>query len=218
MIILIGNQKGGCGKTTIATNMAAVFACQGKDVILFDADLQISSSEWIVERKLTQPKTPKIHSVRGYDDISDSLDDLNSRYQYVIVDVSGRDSNEFRSALTVADILAIPVKPSQVDLNVLPTISEIVKRSMFINPKLHAFAFINLAPTHSKNLEINESRKAISSSPGIVLLNTVVHDRKCFRDALSDGLGVVEMFGKGDSEVASRLEIESLVMEIFNGN
>lgn len=218
MIILIGNQKGGCGKTTTATNMAAALAQKGKDVILFDADRQASSSDWIAERKCSHPDSPKIHICMGYDDISDSLIDLSKRYEIVIVDAAGRDSNELRSGLSVVDILLIPVKPSQVDLLTLPKMQELVKRSRFINDKLKAYAFLNIAPTHAKNQEIDQSRQVIESCLGINMLNTIVHDRKCYRDAFSDGLGVVELQSKAESDASSRVEIESLLNEVLNGN
>ena len=217
MIILIGNQKGGCGKTTIATNMAAVLAGQGKDVILFDADRQESSSGWMAERSKYQSNKPTVYSGMGYDDISKAITDASKRYEVVIVDAAGRDSNESRSGAVVADILLIPVKPSQIDLMVLPNMQELIKRSRFINDKLKAFAFVNIAPTHSKNQEIEQSKEVIRGCPEITLLNTVIHDRKCFRDAFSDGLGVTELSSKTESDVASRMEVEQLMAEIVNG-
>ena len=47
MIILIGGEKGGTGKTTLATSLAAVRAKEGNDVLLLDTDLQGSASKWI---------------------------------------------------------------------------------------------------------------------------------------------------------------------------
>ena len=60
MIILIGSQKGGCGKSTIAVNIAAALALQGKDVFLLDADPQSSSMRWAQDRLDTevQPHIP----------------------------------------------------------------------------------------------------------------------------------------------------------------
>ncbi len=50
MIILIGSQKGGCGKSTIAINIAAYLAKHNKDIVLVDADPQQSSANWVKDR------------------------------------------------------------------------------------------------------------------------------------------------------------------------
>ena len=50
MIILLGSQKGGCGKSTIAINIACSLANLDKDVVLVDADPQQSSANWVRDR------------------------------------------------------------------------------------------------------------------------------------------------------------------------
>lgn len=158
MIIVVGNQKGGCGKTMIATNLAATLSGQGRDVILFDADRQESASKWVAERVEYQSDSSVVNIGMGYDNISSTLRDLNKRYEVVIVDAAGRDSDEFRTSAAVANILLIPVKPSKVDVEVLPSFLRIVKQVVFVNEALKVFAFINIAPTHSKNQEIDQAR------------------------------------------------------------
>ena len=50
MIILIGGEKGGTGKTTLSTNIAAKLALEGEDVLLVDTDKQGSASAWAATR------------------------------------------------------------------------------------------------------------------------------------------------------------------------
>ena len=50
MIILIGGEKGGTGKSTIATNLAAIRAIAGKEVLLLDTDAQASATYWAALR------------------------------------------------------------------------------------------------------------------------------------------------------------------------
>ena len=111
MIILLGSQKGGCGKSTIAINIACYLANQGKDIVLVDADPQQSSANWVKDRDETD--LPKVHCVQRYGDIKNTLKDLSQRYEYVVVDVAGHDSKELRTAMLVADLLIIPFRPSQ---------------------------------------------------------------------------------------------------------
>ena len=125
MIILIGSQKGGVGKSTISVNMCAALANQGKDVLLVDTDRQSSSSNWAGDR--AENKTlPIVNLAQKYDNIRASLIDFNNRYEYVIVDAAGRDSKELRTGLVAADILLMPVRPSQFDLDTIPVMMEMV--------------------------------------------------------------------------------------------
>jgi cellulose biosynthesis protein BcsQ len=62
MIILIGSEKGGVGKSTLATNISALLTQQGKDVILVDSDRQSTSANWAKDRLETNKK--KIECVR----------------------------------------------------------------------------------------------------------------------------------------------------------
>ena len=105
MIILIGSQKGGCGKSTLTINIAAALAKLNKDVIIVDADIQSTSSRWAADRS---ENLPKVHCVQKYENMKNTLLDLNQRYKFVIVDVAGKDSKELRTGMIVANILLIP--------------------------------------------------------------------------------------------------------------
>ena len=101
MIILIGSQKGGCGKSTLTINIAAALAKLNKDVIIVDADIQSTSSRWAADRN---ENLPKVHCVQKYENMKNTLLDLNQRYKFVIV----KDSKELRTGMIVANILLIP--------------------------------------------------------------------------------------------------------------
>ena len=59
--ILVVNSKGGCGKTTVATNLAAAYANGGKSVALFDCDRQASAQQWTGARGLDLPSIDLYH-------------------------------------------------------------------------------------------------------------------------------------------------------------
>lgn len=210
MIILIGSQKGGCGKSTLTTNIAAALAVASNDVMLVDADKQASSSNWFLDRS-ENPKLPPVHSVQKYDDVRASIIDLSKRYQYVIIDAAGRDSIELRTSMIVADVLVMPVRPSQFDLDTVPRMNEIYNDAKLLNPNLKFKAVITMGPTNPVINEAEEAQNFFKNYPNISLLKTIVRERKVYRDAISGlGLGVVEMNNNKAKE-----EIKSLLLEVL---
>ena len=218
MIILIGGKKGGSGKSTITMNLASELARQKKDVIIVDTDRQSSTAEWATERIRNQSTLPEIFCVQKYNEIHTTLLDLNKRYEYVLVDTAGRDAPELRSAMIVANKLLIPVRPSQLDLNTIPDMQKIIQESKLVNPNLLTLAVLSMAPTNPIVNEAKEAQEFLAEFPSITLLKTIVRDRKIYRDAVSEGLGVVEIDKTSESARKAKKEIQDLVKEIFNGN
>lgn len=209
MIILIGSQKGGCGKSTTAVNICAVLAGKGHDVVLVDADRQCTAANWAMDRD-NNPRLAKVHCVQKYENIRETLIDLDKRYEYVIVDAAGRDSRELRTGMTAAHILIVPFRPSQPDLDTLPNMQEIIVQAKDLNPNLKVFGLITMSPTNPAIHEEADSRECLNDYPEIKLLSTIIRDRKVYRDAISDGLGVVEMNNEKAKE-----EVMNLVKEIL---
>ncbi len=191
MILIIGSRKGGSGKSTTAINIAAELSQRGADVVLVDADRQGTSANWVEDRNETD--LPVVHCVQKYDNIKSTLQDLNGRYEFVIVDAAGRDSKELRTGLLAADVLLVPFRPSQPDLDTLPHLSEIINNALDYNPKLKTFGVITMAPTNVFISETKEAKKMLSElETDIQLIDTVICDRKVYRDTISEGRGVTE--------------------------
>lgn len=209
MIILIGSQKGGCGKSTTAVNICAELAGRGHDVVLVDADRQCTSANWAMDR-VEKPALAAVYCIQKYENIRDTLLDLDKRYEYVIVDAAGRDSRELRTGMTAAHILVVPFRPSQPDLDTLPNMQEIIIQAKDLNHNLKVFGLITMAPTNPVIHEETDARECLIDYPEIKLLATMIRDRKIYRDAMSDGLGVVEM-----DNPKAKMEIKKLVEEIL---
>lgn len=210
MIILLGSQKGGCGKSTVASNLCAALSQAGKDVVLVDADRQGTSATWASDRE-NNSALPRISHVRMYDNIRRSLLDLAKRYEVVIVDAAGRDSPELRSGATAADLMLVPFRPSQADLDTIPSLIEVIEQAKVINEDLRCLAVLTMAHTNPNVKEADEGRGYFEDFPKLPLAETEIHDRKAYRDCMSEGKGVVE----SDNEKA-RAEIQSLIAEVLN--
>ena len=211
MIVLIGSQKGGCGKSTTAVNLCASLADAGRDLILVDADRQGTASNWASDRA-EQTDIPLVNCVQKYGNISSTLKDLDGRYEYVIVDAAARDSRELRTGMVVADILVVPFRPSQPDLDTLVAVHKLVNQAGDLNADLSAYAVLTMASTNPLVNEVAEATEYLVDYPDIHLMETVIRDRKVYRDAVSEGLGVIEM-----SNAKAKDEISSFVKELLDG-
>jgi chromosome partitioning protein len=209
MIVLIGSQKGGCGKSTTAVNICAELAGRGHDVVLVDADRQCTSANWAMDR-VDKPALAAVHCIQKYENIRDTLLDLDKRYEFVIVDAAGRDSRELRTGMTAAHILVVPFRPSQPDLDTLPNMQEIIIQAKDLNPNLAVYGLITMAPTNPVIHEETDARECLIDYPEIKLLATMIRDRKVYRDAMSEGMGVVEM-----DNPKAKMEIKNLIEEIL---
>ena len=96
MIIGVLNQKGGVGKTTVATNLAAVCAKAGNRVLLVDADPQGSSMAWSSARE-GEPLFPVISMAKPT--LHKDLPELASDYDVVIIDGAPRVNDLGRAAI-----------------------------------------------------------------------------------------------------------------------
>lgn len=208
MIILVANEKGGCGKSTTSINMAIEYARRGEDVLYVDGDKQGTGNRFFNDRN-EAGHTPMVHCIQKFDNIRETLLDMAKRYDRVIVDTAGRDSREMRTAMTAADVLILPFRPSQADLDLLPRMEELITQAKDLNPNLKVHAIISMAPTNLMVNETREARQYLAEYPEINLLKTIIRDRKVYRDALSEGKGVVEL-----NNPQAKGEIQTLVEEL----
>jgi chromosome partitioning protein len=110
--VLVASSKGGCGKTTIATNLAAYYALDGKNTVLVDTDRQGSSMRWCEKRVGTSAPVLPVSGVKGGWPARIPPD-----AQRVVIDApAGIRASELDDLLDEAHALVIPVLPSRIDL------------------------------------------------------------------------------------------------------
>ena len=126
--ILVASSKGGCGKTTIATNLAAYYALDGKNTVLVDTDRQGSSQRWCEKRVGYGAAVLPIAGVRqGWETR------IPPDAQRVVVDAPAAiRASELAELLDDAQALLIPVLPSRIDLEA----SEAFIREVAVLPKV----------------------------------------------------------------------------------
>jgi len=110
--VLVASSKGGAGKTTIATNLAAHYAVEGKNTVLVDADRQGSSQRW-AEKRAEMP-----NAVLGLSGLRrDWARHVPEDAQRVVIDsAAGIRSGEVGEFLDTVDAVIVPILPSAIDL------------------------------------------------------------------------------------------------------
>ncbi|PQJ95695.1 division plane positioning ATPase MipZ [Chromatium okenii] len=209
MILLLGGEKGGTGKSTIAVNLSVWLANAGIDVLLIDADMQRTASHFI-ERRNQLGALPTVHCTEKHGNVFDSVRDLSTRYEQIIIDAGGRDSEELRTAMVASHLLYCPLKASQPDIETSVHMNALTQLARSLNPQLQARLLLSMAPTNPVIHEAEQAQSVLTELPQFTLSNTIIRERKVYRDAMSDGRGVVEM--NNDKATA---EITALALEIY---
>ncbi|MCC5887009.1 MAG: ParA family protein [Gammaproteobacteria bacterium] len=118
--ILVVNAKGGCGKTTLTTNLAALYASMEVDTALVDHDPQGSSSQWLKARGESRPPIQGVAPWKHTADASTTRSfqmRLAFEARRVVIDTpAALSASDFGRWLREADRIVIPVLPSAIDI------------------------------------------------------------------------------------------------------
>jgi chromosome partitioning protein len=190
MILAVGNVKGGVGKTTLAINLAIALAAAKRDVLLIDGDEQGTALAF-TDLRTTAKGSPGYTAVALHGpNIRTQVRQLQPKYSDIVIDVGGRDTGSLRAALTVAQIVLIPVKPRSFDLWGVDQTAALVDEARSINDSLRAIAVLNEADAQGKDNQAAVA--ALADIPGLEIAPVLIGRRKAFPNAAASGLSVLE--------------------------
>jgi len=202
MIITVAHQKGGVGKSTIATNLAVEM-----QLPIIDLDSQHSCYLFSLLRKEEQGKTLQVFTPETVGEIEQILESID--HNKVIIDSGGYDNDLNRFALLISDIVITPVSPSQIEVFGLLKFAGIVEEAKKHNPSLKVYVLINNADPRSSG-ENRKLQHFIEEDSNFRLLKTKLHRRADYRRAYSEGLSVCEYNPEGKA----CKEIRALISEV----
>jgi chromosome partitioning protein len=213
MKIAITNLKGGVGKTTIATNLAAALTQRGKSICIVDTDLtQRSASEWAGSRE--DSKQPHI-SVFGITEkqLTGEVERLSKQYDVVLIDGTPHVSEITERAIILADILLIPIAPSIYDFRAFENFFEKLQninqnRIAYGGKEVKVYILLNKI---NEKVRVYKAIVDAVKAYDVPILTTQLGNRTAYIETAIEGLGVVE--GK---DVKAKDEFNRLTDELEN--
>ncbi len=204
MIITVGGIKGGSGKSTLATHLAVIYAGRGHKVLLVDTDEQATSYDFYNYRMArlgdagftcTKQHGGRVHS---------ALTEFAQAFDAIIVDTGRGDTKAQRSALTVSDVLVLPVVPRPYDTWTLEDVFEMAEQVRLVNDHLRMMAFINRADRSGPLLASTDEYLRDAQKHGLDYCSIRLHTRVAYGASAAVGLAVHELQSR-DNKAAEEM-------------
>jgi chromosome partitioning protein len=202
-VIAVLNQKGGSGKTTIATHLARALQLDGAEVLLVDSDPQGSARDWAAVRE-DQPVT-----VVGIDrpTIERDLKQI-ARKDFVVIDGAPQAADLAVSAIKAASFVLIPVQPSPYDIWATADLVELVKQRIEVTDGRLKAAFV--VSRAIKGTKIGSEVAEALAGYGLPVLESRITQRVSYPGTAATGTTVLDTESSGDAAA----EVRALANEI----
>lgn len=187
MITVIGNLKGGTGKSTVAFNLSLWVAThRNVYMAVYDLDPQATLTD-ALEIRREDGHSPSI-------DVIQDVSELGSegKNAEVIVDIGMSDMESMKESLRRADRILVPIGPSQADVWSTQRFLKLVKDSRK-GKAVDIIGFMNRADTHRAIRETDEAFEALQTLDDLEMSDTRLYQRTAYRRSFSEGLAVFEL-------------------------
>lgn len=203
-IIALLNEKGGTGKSTIATNMATALHRAGKRVVLIDADPQGTARDW----RAASPEgadLPPVIAIDRAQMLSSSLAGVSA--DIAVIDSPAKAESMAAAIVRVAHVAILVIQPSGADVWASAAAVRLIQARKDAGGMIDAAFLVNRVSGQTK------MSKAITDGDwneyGIDQLTSTVGNRVVFAEALTNGVSVVDL-----PDAAAKQEIYNVIEEL----
>lgn len=203
-IIAFLNQKGGVGKTTLATNIARAIQTDGHNVLLVDSDPQGSARDWRAANE--DHSLPVVGLDRKT--LDKDIRAVSKGYDYIVIDGAPQLAELSAAAIKCADLVLIPVQPSPYDVWACGDLIDLLKaRQEVTDGKPKAGFVISRVIKHT---QLSRDVVEALGDYGLPVLDETVGQRQAYPKTAAQGLTVIDTDPEGDAA----LEVKRLVKRI----
>jgi chromosome partitioning protein len=190
LIIALLNQKGGVGKTTLATHLAGQLASAGRRTVLIDADPQASALDWSQRR--AQNGMPRLFGVIGLarETLHQEVPEIAKTVDDVVIDGPPRVTALARSAVLAAHLVLIPVQPSPYDVWASADVVALIAEARIFKPSLLAAFVISRAVVGTI---IGRDVRSAVKAHGLPVVGPGISQRVVFAESVATGRLVREI-------------------------
>ncbi|MEL6734699.1 MAG: ParA family partition ATPase [Pseudomonadota bacterium] len=185
-IISVLNPKGGCGKTTISTNLARALHDRGHSVLIVDSDPQGSARDWHAANEdnpielvaLDRPNNVK------------TLASMAANYDYVVIDGAAKLEDMIAAAIKVSDFVLIPVQPSPYDIWAASDLVDFIKARQEVTDGLPVAGFV--VSRMVEGTRLGGDVRAALDEYALPVCDTTITQRQVYPQTAAEGLTVFD--------------------------
>ncbi len=186
-ITVVGNLKGGTGKSTVAFNLSLWVATnRNAYVSVYDLDPQATLTDAFEIRT----EDGHVPAITPLNDIAELVNE--GKNTEVIIDIGMSDPDGMKKALKQADRILVPIAPSQADVWSTQRFLKLIEDARS-GKSVEVLGFMNRSDTHHGVRETDEAFAAMQTLSGIKMLDCKLYQRTIYRRSFSEGLAVYEL-------------------------
>jgi len=207
-IVGIIQVKGGVGRSTIATNLAAVFSLK-KPTALIDCDLpQGTSASWYAVRSSeVPPANLTLATARDYRELVRSATELSREHRYIVIDAPPRIAEMTRAIIVTSTLCLVPLGASAAEIWSTADLLKTIDAARAYRPDIDVRIVWNRFRSHTR--EAHDLSEAARRELGLEELTTRLGYRVAYSEALARGLSVDEWLDKN-----AHMEVRALADEV----